>query len=261
MSLNPWEKEWANLIRKESVYLNKNYIKKENWVQRNFSEKVPNQLEQLLLNAFSLSFRTIFENGTFAIEKTMKMNDLENNYKINSYAYELKQDQKSLRKFSLDAKISNVNNVLFSGVKGATLGVLGVGMPDIPILMTTIFRGIYKIAVKYGYEFNTENERFFILTIIETAFLNGEDLDYNNVTINEFIKTYQIPANYQQQEQIDKISEILSTQLITMKFIQGVPLVGAVGGVYDSFFIDKILKYANLKYYRRFLLDKAERVD
>lgn len=261
MKLNHWEKEWASLIRKESAYLNKNFIKNENWVQRKFSEKVPDQLEDTLFNAFSLSFKAIFENGTTAIERTMKMKDLENQYKINEYAYELKNDRKSLKKFSLEARVSNTNNVIFSGVKGVSLGVLGIGIPDIPILITTILRGIYKIAMKYGYEFNTEKERFFILTIIETTFLNENQLDYNNDTLNYFIKNYQIPENYDQQEKIDNISEILSNELIAIKFIQGVPLVGAVGGVYDVVIIDKILKYANLKYYRRFLLDKCERVD
>ncbi len=261
MKLNHWEKEWANLIRKESAYLNKNYNKKENVVQKNFSDRIPDKLESVLFNAFSLSFKTIFENGTFAIEKTMKLNDLENEYKINEYAYELKKDKKSLRKFSLDARISNANNVVFSGVKGVTLGVFGVGVPDIPILMTTLFRGIYKIAMKYGYDYNTQAEQFFILTLIETVFLNGVELDRNNTTLNDFIQNYQIPSNYEQQDKIDNISQLLSTELIAVKFLQGVPIVGAVGGIYDSFFIDKILKYANLKYYRRFLLDKSERVD
>lgn len=261
MKTNHWQKEWTTCIRNESAYLNKNIKPKENWVEKNFSEKVPEQLNDTLYTAFSLSFRTIFEKGTIAIERTMKLDELENDYKINSYAYELKQDRKSLKKFSNDAKISNLKNVVFSGVKGVSLGAFGVGLPDIPILIASIFRGIYKIAVQYGYEFNTEIEQFFILTIIETAFLNGRKLDNNNDTLNNFMQTYIIPNDYDKEAKIDDISQLLSTQLITVKFIQGVPIVGAVGGVYDAFFVDKVLKYANIKYHRRFLLDKAERVD
>lgn len=261
MNTNHWEKEWAYCIRQESAYLNKNYQYKESWVQKNFSEKVPEQLQDTLYSAFSLSFRTIFEKGTIAIERTMNLDELENDYKINSYAYELKQDRKSLKKFSNEARLSNLNNVLFSGVKGISLGALGIGVPDIPILIGSIFRGIYKIAVQYGYEFNTPIEHFFILTIIETAFLNGEKLDYNNTTLNEFIQKYVLPSNFDKEQKIDDISQLLSTELITVKFLQGVPIVGAVGGIHDAFFIDKVLKYANLKYHRRFLLDKAERVE
>lgn len=260
MRKNHWEKEWDNCLKKEISYLNKNYARKENYIQKNWANKVPTELENALYNAFALSFKTIFEKGTIAIEKTMKLDELENNYKINNYAYELKNDKKTLRKFPTDVKISNANNVLFSAVKGISLGALGVGLPDIPILITTIFRGIYKIAVKYGYEFNTVKEQFFILTIIETAFVTGEKLDENNSILNEFIQKYEISNYYDQQEKIEDISHLLSTELITMKFIQGVPIVGAVGGVYDAIFIERILKLANIKYYRRFLLDKAERL-
>lgn len=261
MIKNHWDKEWENFTRKEIAYLNKNYARKESFVQQNFADKVPEQLSNTLFTAFSLSFKTIFEQGTVAIERTLKLDDLENEYKINNFAYELKQDAKSLKKFSVNAKLSNAQNVAFSGVKGVSLGVLGIGVPDIPILIANIFRGIYKISLKYGYEFNTPAEQFFILTIIETAFSTGEKLDGNNTTLNEFIQTYQVPLSYDQAEKIDDIAELLSTELITIKFVQGIPLVGAVGGMYDALFIDRILKYANLKYYRRFLLDKAERAD
>ena len=37
-----------------------------------------------------------------------------------------------------------------------------------------------------------------------------------------------------------------------MKFIQGIPVVGAIGGIYDFIYMSKIAKYAQLKYKRRF---------
>ena len=38
-----------------------------------------------------------------------------------------------------------------------------------------------------------------------------------------------------------------------MKFLQGIPVVGAVGGAYDVVYLKQITEYANLKYERRFL--------
>lgn len=38
-----------------------------------------------------------------------------------------------------------------------------------------------------------------------------------------------------------------------MKFLQGIPIVGAVGGAYDVIYLKQIIEYANLKYERRFL--------
>jgi len=41
-----------------------------------------------------------------------------------------------------------------------------------------------------------------------------------------------------------------------MKFLQGVPVVGAVGGAYDVIYLKQITDYASLKYKRRFLTKK-----
>lgn len=38
-------------------------------------------------------------------------------------------------------------------------------------------------------------------------------------------------------------------------FLQGIPIVGAVGGAYDPIYIDRITRYASMKYNRRFLHD------
>ena len=44
-----------------------------------------------------------------------------------------------------------------------------------------------------------------------------------------------------------------------MKFLQGIPVVGAVGGIYDEVYMKRITEYANLKYKKRFLMKKMER--
>lgn len=50
----------------------------------------------------------------------------------------------------------------------------------------------------------------------------------------------------------------LSKELLYMKFLQGVPLVGAVGGAYDAVYMKRIMAYAELKYRRRFYYDKIK---
>lgn len=37
-----------------------------------------------------------------------------------------------------------------------------------------------------------------------------------------------------------------------MKFLQGIPIVGAAGGAYDAVYMKQIVKYAEMKYRRRF---------
>ena len=43
-----------------------------------------------------------------------------------------------------------------------------------------------------------------------------------------------------------------------MKFLQGVPVVGAIGGAFDYVYLKKIMKFADLKYKRRFIQSKRE---
>ena len=65
----------------------------------------------------------------------------------------------------------------------------------------------------------------------------------------------QIPEHYQQEEQIAISSEAISSELLYTKFLQTIPIVGAVGGAYDAIYMKKILKYAEIKYHRRFLTE------
>lgn len=54
-------------------------------------------------------------------------------------------------------------------------------------------------------------------------------------------------------ESIAKAAGCLSKELLYMKFLQGIPIVGAAGGAYDAIYMKKVVKYAELKYRRRFL--------
>ena len=46
----------------------------------------------------------------------------------------------------------------------------------------------------------------------------------------------------------------LSKELLYMKFVQGIPIIGAVGGFYDAVYMKRINEFANIKYRKRMLL-------
>ena len=64
------------------------------------------------------------------------------------------------------------------------------------------------------------------------------------------------PEDYDEADQIKKTAGILSKELLYMKFLQGIPAVGVVGGIYDAVYMKQITAYADLKYRRRFLNKK-----
>ena len=53
-------------------------------------------------------------------------------------------------------------------------------------------------------------------------------------------------------------AEVLATELLAVKFLQGLPLVGALGGFYDGVFQQRVMHCAVLKYNRRLLLRGRE---
>ena len=59
-------------------------------------------------------------------------------------------------------------------------------------------------------------------------------------------------------ERIKKASKTLSSELLYMKFLQGIPIVGAVGGAYDVVYLQRVNEYAKLKYHYRYLFNQRK---
>ena len=249
----PYQKEWEKFIKKENKYLKKQLNKKESFLNQKLEEKVPEKLQGTLDTAFAKAFHLIFEKGTAVIEKTYRKEEIEKQYQINEFTNEIKQDKKSLRSFSKNAKGSGTKNLVVSGAAGIGMGILGVGLPDIPVFTGMILKSIYEIAMHYGYSYETEEEQYFILLLIQGAVTHGEDMLVIDKEINQYISSSIWLQEKTKEEMIHQTAGCLSKELLYMKFLQGIPVVGAVGGAYDVVYLKQITEYANLKYERRFL--------
>ena len=135
-------------------------------------------------------------------------------------------------------------------------GKTGVGIPDIPVFTSMVLKSIYEIALNYGFDYDTKEERRFILLIIQGAVSYGKEMLDINHKIDEYIFGGNVPEEYDEKIQIEQAAAGLSQELLYMKFIQGIPIVGAVGGAYDVVYLKRIVEYANLKYKKRFLVKK-----
>lgn len=256
----PIEKEWEKLLKEESRFLAGRTEKKDSLLNRKLAEVVPEKLQGTLDAAFARAFGLIFEKGTGIIEKTYKKEELEKTFQINEYAEEIRQDAKSLKVFSKNAKKSGNINLLVSGASGIGMGVLGVGIPDIPVFLGMVLKSIYEIALNYGFRYDTMEEQYFILLLIEAAVSHGDEMMQLDQEINAYMKTNHLPEMYDRESQIKQTSASLSKELLYMKFLQGIPVVGAVGGTYDAIYMKQITSYANLKYKHRFLMEKRDRL-
>ncbi len=249
------QEELKRLEKAETKFFDKNMEKRLTGWHEQIEKYVPDNLNNTLNNAFCKAFELIFEKGTGIIEKTYNKEKKQQNYKINEYAADLRGNRAGVKKFGLLASRSQTINMAISAAEGIGMGVLGMGLPDIPVFLSVLLKSIYEIALNYGFEYDTEKEQIFILKIMKTALLYGEDLRYADADINHIIEE---PQDYEKLgdkgQQIKDTSIALSEEMLYLKFIQGMPIVGMIGGVADVVYQKKITDYANLKYKRRFLI-------
>lgn len=261
------EKALKDLEVKEQKFIKQQENVEPSWVNQKLEGVVPKKLQETLNQAFKKAFELVFEKGNAIIEKTYNKEEQEKNYQVNAYASKIKQDKKAMAAFSKQAGTSRTKNLVISSVEGIGLGALGVGLPDIPLFTGLLLKSIYEIALSYGFSYEEEVEQIFILQLIETALLQGEDLIKANKEIDDWIEqgiVNKVEGRGQEVEstgkysidkkkQIEQTARALSKALLYMKFIQGIPIIGIVGGIADTIYLNRITTYVHLKYKRRFL--------
>lgn len=253
------EKEWRKLQKQEIDFLVKNIRREDSALNQLLEDKVPEGLQSTLDKAFFKAFQLVFEKGTGVIEKTYNKEKIEIDFQLGEIKADITKDRKELQSFSSKAKTSGAVNTLVSGASGVGLGVLGIGVPDILLFTGMMLKNVYQIALNFGFDYETEEEKKFILLLVQGALSSGQELKAINSKIDLYIDKGGFEETDVQEDmktRIRQASECLSKELLYMKFLQGIPFVGAVGGAYNAIYMRRISKYAELKYRRRFYLNK-----
>ena len=253
------EKEWAKLEKEEFYFIDKNIHKEDSKLNQFLSDKVPSGLQDTLDATFAKAFYLVFEKGTDLIEKTYQKEEIAKNYQINDYTVKVKENRKNLKAFSKKANGAGTTNLLISGASGIGMGVLGIGIPDIAVFTSLMLRSVYEICLHYGYDYKSEQEKKFILLLIQGAVCHDTNLLRINEQINHYIEYGTFSKEISLNDCVQATAKYLSKELLYMKFLQGIPVVGAVGGAYDVIYMKQVNKFAELKYRRRFLEGKKKR--
>lgn len=257
-----WEKDWEDLLKKEEKFSQKRMDGPTSTLIQKLDRFIPEKLSDTLKEAFFKGFELIFEKGTGVIEKTYDKERKEKDFQVNSYATQLKADRKTVRHFTKKAKSTKAVNLLVSSVEGVGLGLVGAGLPDIPLFIAMILKSVYEIALSYGYDYETEEEKMFLLRVIEVSMMDGEAFGEADRQLNDFIdqvvqdgdslKGYQ----FDKEQQMRNTAAALSEEMLYTKFLQGTMVVGVAGGIFNPIYVNRISDYAVLKYRRRFLRSK-----
>jgi len=248
----PLERELLRLKTQERRYMEKRKTEKQSRLTALLEDKVPDKLQETLDSAFGAAFSLIFQKGTGIIEKTYDKEKLTEESRDDHSRILRLQDRRSLRNVTGKAGGSGVKNMLLSGAAGIGMGVVGAGIPDIPLFTAMILKSIYEIALQYGFSYDTEEEKYFILLLIRGAMADYDSFLEIDKEVDTFIETELLPKYYSREGQIRSTAAELSKEMLYMKFLQGTMIVGAIGGVYDVVYMKQITEYAKIKYRRRF---------
>lgn len=252
-------RQLKKLDKQEEKILNKkesNIIKEKlNPITEKVESVIPEKLKLTLDNAFYNGFKLVLNKGSKYIEKMYDKEKIQLEYDINNYSVQRNLNRKSLKILDKQSKKSNLLNMTISTVEGGGLGILGIGLPDIPLFIAVILKTIYEIALSYGFNYDSEEERAYILNLIRVALTKGELQSEYNRELDELSHKIDCSLSmyYSLDEEIRKASDSLSQGMLTAKFIQGIPLVGAIGGITNYNVINKVSKFASLKYKKRYL--------
>ena len=260
MKYPAWQKEWEQLLKREKQYVARHLKPRQPLLGDTLTDKIPAGLQATLDKAFYKGFELVFDKGVGVIEKTYHKKERQDAYKVRRYAAGLRKDKKSIRAFARKAHSHNRKNLLLSGAEGVGLGLLGIGLPDIPLFVGLMLKSIYEVALSFGFGYDSPEEQYFILRLIETGLYSGSQMEEQDAAINTLIFNMHRGAGVELplKDQTRQTAAALSQEMLILKFIQGIPLAGVVGGVSNLVFLKQITDYATLKYRRRFLMRLRE---
>ena len=254
-----WEREFRAAWRQEQRFFQQYERETVSPLRRKLEELVPEALRNTLHTAFCKSFAVVFEKGTGVILRAGRQEERQRACAVRQYAADLKEDRRSLRAFSRAAESAGRGNVLLSGAAGVGMGALGIALPDIPIFTAVLLKSMYETAASFGFACDTAAEKRFLLDLIETALCTGETLRARSRALDGVARTGQWPEGAPTlPEQLDRTARRLSEALLYGKFLQNVPLAGAVGGAGDAVCLRRVQRYAVIRYRKRFLLRRLQ---
>ena len=222
--------------------------------------RIPAKLVDTMDEAFYRAFQVLFQKGTKLLRLTIAEKELKAKRFIREYYLKEDPDAKKVESFHKSAHLGGLGATVLATLEGCVLGLFGMGLPDIPILMSLLLRTIYTTALRYGYRFDSQQERYYILLVLSAALAKGSERQEYSLKADQVGRAIDsgVRMNINLDEQMRETAKALARSMLVVKFIQTTSIIGVVGGVQNFAASRKVAVMANLKYQKRFLLRKKE---
>lgn len=249
------QKEWKRVLAQEEKWLRAGERKagkpagKPQEILHKIEEKIPEKAAEALQKAFGKAFFTLFEKGTPLIEKTFSAEGLHAEHLQHEALIQEKPNKKALRNPERAGRRRGRIGVCVATAEGIGLGALGIGLPDIPLFLGVLLKGMYELAAGYGFGYTAEVERVLILRMICAGLAEGTERRAADARVERLLSGAE--AGDGLQAEAERAAKALANAMLTMKFIQGLPIVGVAGGLQNPLIYHKVMRYAAMKYKKR----------
>lgn len=218
-------------------------------------EKIPEKAMVSLEAAFEKGFTLIFTKGDNLIDK-MGIEKARREYEVYAASLDKMIYEETLKAVDKAAGGRTAMTKGISTAEGSGLGIFGIGLPDIPIFLAMLLKTSYEIAAGYGIDFRDEREKRYTLALLNTIFSSGSEkraFSDECDAIGDAIDHGDEIDTEIHQDDIELVSNILATDMLVAKFLQGFTFAGVIGGPINLHMVHKVSKIAKIKYKKRFL--------
>ena len=222
--------------------------------KESLERKLPAKVYEGLQSAFCKGFTLVFDKGRTLIEKSYDKEGLQEDQRIRDYAFQVKGGRRELKQLRKSARQSELMNLTATTVEGLGLGALGIGLPDIVLFLSTLLRGIYETALGYGFDYTQRSEQMLILKMMAAALSTGQEWERLNREVEQGPLPPEQITEAGFQAQLQETASAFALDMLLLKFIQGLPVVGLIGGAANPVYYRKVMRYVQLKYHKRYLL-------
>lgn len=253
---SPLEKERLSIRKQEEKLARSAAKEKSGGWKAELEKKIPAKVYAGLESAFCKGFSMVFSRGRGVIEKSYKKEELLQDHAIRDFAVQLKGGKKELRQMHKSAKRTDFRNLVATTAEGVGLGALGIGMADIVLFLGTVLRGVYETALNYGFDYVSAWEQLLILKMLAASLSSGEAWASLNREVEQMLAADQCAVTEEElQAQMRETASVFALDMLLLKFIQGLPVVGIIGGASNPVYYRKIMTYVQLKYRKRYLMN------